>query len=339
MTTTTSSCLVCTDSFETRLLPCNCTVCSSCVLEWVSTEIKDHSLNGESYVRCPNSVCLQKCQIDTLLTKIPIQDHAQLCDPLFKNYVQQAPDVINCQRGTCHYYGIMPEKCCSDDLICELCGHKWKDKSQFGLLEAIYKGLFNMQEILNQLQTFLYRCFFTLQCPRCKIGIKKAGGCDHMTCKKCGHEFCWVCKQDYHSHSSVTCGAHTTIKYILGLALLLNMGILMGIHLILWNVITGATRFFFKLCFFNLTFLIIFLMFFPIVCFWKERRCIYWNKKRLAGYCVWFFGMIYVTSWQMKAFVIPNAEEIIWTFFTELMIGGIISGSYYVTETWLKIVL
>lgn len=35
----------------------------------------------------------------------------------------------------------------------------------------------------------------TKKCPRCSKSIEKAGGCDHMTCRRnaggCGHEFCW----------------------------------------------------------------------------------------------------------------------------------------------------
>ncbi|KAF1839031.1 hypothetical protein BDW02DRAFT_618103 [Decorospora gaudefroyi] len=30
-------------------------------------------------------------------------------------------------------------------------------------------------------------------CPECGINIKKEGGCDHMTCQACHHNFCWIC--------------------------------------------------------------------------------------------------------------------------------------------------
>ncbi|CAF1442892.1 unnamed protein product [Adineta steineri] len=35
------------------------------------------------------------------------------------------------------------------------------------------------------------------KCPKCHSYIEKISGCDHMTCKKCQHEFCWECFSDY----------------------------------------------------------------------------------------------------------------------------------------------
>jgi len=31
----------------------------------------------------------------------------------------------------------------------------------------------------------------TRPCPRCRANIQKDGGCNHMTCRACNHEFCW----------------------------------------------------------------------------------------------------------------------------------------------------
>ncbi|KAF1841757.1 uncharacterized protein K460DRAFT_255016, partial [Cucurbitaria berberidis CBS 394.84] len=37
----------------------------------------------------------------------------------------------------------------------------------------------------------------TKKCPGCKKTIEKSYGCDHMTCSRCKHEFCWQCLAPY----------------------------------------------------------------------------------------------------------------------------------------------
>lgn len=46
------------------------------------------------------------------------------------------------------------------------------------------------------------------RCPKCKTWIEKNGGCNHMTCKKCGYDFYWCCGQEYGKgkrHSESVC--------------------------------------------------------------------------------------------------------------------------------------
>lgn len=35
------------------------------------------------------------------------------------------------------------------------------------------------------------------QCPKCQMNIEISGGCDHMTCKLCNYEFCFLCGAKY----------------------------------------------------------------------------------------------------------------------------------------------
>ncbi|RLV94696.1 E3 ubiquitin-protein ligase dbl4 [Spathaspora sp. JA1] len=37
-------------------------------------------------------------------------------------------------------------------------------------------------------------------CPKCQSAIEKNGGCNHMTCKKCKFEFCWICFGNWTDH-------------------------------------------------------------------------------------------------------------------------------------------
>ncbi|CAL2034162.1 unnamed protein product [Caenorhabditis brenneri] len=41
----------------------------------------------------------------------------------------------------------------------------------------------------------------TKECPRCFIPIQKNGGCNHMTCTGCRYQYCWVCSQNWRTHS------------------------------------------------------------------------------------------------------------------------------------------
>ena len=42
----------------------------------------------------------------------------------------------------------------------------------------------------------------TQECPQCNSTIEKDGGCNHMICKKCNHDFCWVCLGKWEPHGS-----------------------------------------------------------------------------------------------------------------------------------------
>jgi hypothetical protein len=38
-------------------------------------------------------------------------------------------------------------------------------------------------------------------CPMCRTKIIKSEGCDHMTCRYCSYEFCYICGGDYFADS------------------------------------------------------------------------------------------------------------------------------------------
>eukprot|EP01035_Chromulina_nebulosa_P018256 gene18256-23931_t len=54
----------------------------------------------------------------------------------------------------------------------------------------------------------------TKKCPRCTSPIEKDEGCNHMSCRKCKHEFCWICMQDWTLHSNNTGGFFQCNRYV-----------------------------------------------------------------------------------------------------------------------------
>ncbi|KAJ4337619.1 hypothetical protein N0V87_004575 [Didymella glomerata] len=39
-------------------------------------------------------------------------------------------------------------------------------------------------------------------CPKCGVNIEKQGGCDHMNCQRCRHNFCWECLGQYNGNAN-----------------------------------------------------------------------------------------------------------------------------------------
>lgn len=51
-------------------------------------------------------------------------------------------------------------------------------------------------------ETANYISAHTKDCPKCQVCIEKNGGCNHMQCSKCKHDFCWMCLGDWKTHGS-----------------------------------------------------------------------------------------------------------------------------------------
>ena len=52
-------------------------------------------------------------------------------------------------------------------------------------------------------------------CPKCKSPIFREDGCNHMTCYKCEHEFCWMCLGRWLFHGSLTGGYFECNQFIM----------------------------------------------------------------------------------------------------------------------------
>lgn len=53
----------------------------------------------------------------------------------------------------------------------------------------------------------------TKKCPECGVHIEKNQGCNHITCQRCSHEFCWVCMGPWATHGKHTGGFYKCNKY------------------------------------------------------------------------------------------------------------------------------
>ena len=70
--------------------------------------------------------------------------------------------------------------------FCFLCTYSYHAPNS---CETIRKWYIKCQD---DSETRNYLLVHTQDCPACKVCIEKNGGCSHMTCNRCKHEWCWV---------------------------------------------------------------------------------------------------------------------------------------------------
>ncbi len=60
------------------------------------------------------------------------------------------------------------------------------------------------EKCVNESETAHWVMINTKKCPssKCGVRIEKNQGCNHMTCKSCRYEFCWICMESWRSHFS-----------------------------------------------------------------------------------------------------------------------------------------
>lgn len=65
----------------------------------------------------------------------------------------------------------------------------------------------------NESETAHWIIANTKKCPKCGVRIEKSQGCNHMTCRSCRFEWCWVCEGDWQQHGNHTGGFYKCNKY------------------------------------------------------------------------------------------------------------------------------
>mmetsp|Transcript_110043 Transcript_110043/g.318120 ORF Transcript_110043/g.318120 Transcript_110043/m.318120 type:complete len:496 (-) Transcript_110043:110-1597(-) len=212
-------CAICYDEMEGEKLamPCGHEFCMDCWHEFFANAIQDE---GATCVRktCPQAGC------DEIVTeeevKIAAPDFLQRFQSFqLRNFVESntltrwCPGK-GCERVACAQSASAMEQ--EDNIahcdgcltnFCLLCGEEPHAPSD---CKALAKWL---EKCRNESETANWILANTKSCPKCVSRIEKNQGCNHMTCSKCRHEFCWICMGDWQEHGSNTGGYYKCNKY------------------------------------------------------------------------------------------------------------------------------
>jgi ariadne-1 len=201
------SCQICFDDElsqdEIFAMSCGHAFCRDCWSSFIKAKVDD----GPSCIEatCPDIKCKE------IITEEEVKELAPEILPKFVSYQLRnfvAVDATSrwCPGPECQYIATLPGTDSISDhginVLCKNCDTSFC----LGCGDEVHEpitcsdNLLWKENFMNESsETWILQN--TKPCPKCRVRIEKNQGCNHMTCKQCRHEFCWICNGDWASHS------------------------------------------------------------------------------------------------------------------------------------------
>ena len=197
----TEMCLICCSDEPTEMfhLECQHTFCTDCWKNYLTNQIVQQGL--AQTIVCPDFQCeilVDDQTIRKFLDGNPFVQHIYE-KTILNSYVNGNPRARWCPGKNCghiikassltsayNYAQLITCTHCQTS-FCFQCAQPWHDPIKCILLLEWRKKL------LEESENILWLKANTKTCPKCHVNIEKNGGCNHMTCRNCKYEFCWLC--------------------------------------------------------------------------------------------------------------------------------------------------
>jgi ariadne-1 len=219
---TNFTCEICCDdgTLDTYALKCGHRYCVDCYTHYLASKIKDE---GEAArIQCPTSGCKRIVDSKSLnyLVDESLKARYAICSSylqandnrynelLTRTYVDDKENLKWCPAPECVYavscavrskdlLKVVPTVSCNcKHRFCFGCGLDDHLPCPCSLVKKWIKKCEDDSETANWISAN------TKECPKCHSTIEKNGGCNHMTCRKCKHDFCWMCMGLWSEHGT-----------------------------------------------------------------------------------------------------------------------------------------
>jgi len=204
---TQQTCFICCDESTGDNfvdMGCHHAACKDCFKHVLDDKISE----GECFaLRCMEPGCgrlADEAFLDYVLGGSNSDSKAKYSRLLLDKFVSESPSLFFCpNREGCDLVLQFPQYRNELDVQCT-CGCKFcVGCHEEGHAPSTCKNLrdWNSKD-QDESMTATWIKTHTKDCPKCFSSIEKNGGCNHMTCKKCRHEFCWICHKPWKDHQA-----------------------------------------------------------------------------------------------------------------------------------------
>jgi len=180
-------CEICNEMFivnkENKLEKCGHAFCSSCWFDSLSVKIKENKLPS---IKCLEYNCQEKLPdkfiLNILKTDINLMNR-------YKRYKLELEIINDPNKKLCPYSNcdsFLELKDIHNREVTCLNNHKYC----FECLKKPHGNLTCKGSDLDKSMIEFAKNHFVKKCPKCKILTEKNKGCNHITCTKCGYQWC-----------------------------------------------------------------------------------------------------------------------------------------------------
>ncbi|RKP34384.1 hypothetical protein BJ085DRAFT_21418 [Dimargaris cristalligena] len=185
-------------------LACDHAFCVECYNEYLSHKIQDEGLSAR--IQCPGTRCpnvVDEPSVEMLAHPV---DYVKFQRLLLRSFVDENQVMKWCPAPGCEYAvechtpqsaldsTVPTVKCRCGHEFCFGCGYANHQPCICNLTQLW------LRKCMDDSETSTWISVNTKECSRCRSIIEKNGGCNHMTCRKCSYEFCWVCMGPWAEH-------------------------------------------------------------------------------------------------------------------------------------------
>ena len=171
--------------------------CNECLEAWMASEFETKGCDGIKCPECPQTLEYQEVQ------EAASQETFAAYDKLtIRNALGSLDEFAWCLKPECGSGQLNIDN--NDFMDCVSCHYKqclrhkvpWHNSETCEQYEYRVSGQKQRDEAKKE-EEMLNNLSKKCPGPNCGWRIEKIDGCEHMTCKRCKHQFCWICLADH----------------------------------------------------------------------------------------------------------------------------------------------
>ncbi|KAG6617493.1 ariadne-like ubiquitin ligase [Phytophthora cinnamomi] len=206
-------CNICCDEYSANEIfgmGCGHLYCLNCWKPYLSLKIQEGPICITT--TCPAHGCKEVVSDEIFKQIVNPEDYRKYARFLLRSFVDINKGVKWCPSAGCSKAitsagGLSSVTCTCGCVFCLRCGEEAHSPVTCEQLAAWQEKCRNESETANWILAN------TKKCPKCSVRIEKNQGCNHMTCRSCNYEFCWICMEGWDKHGSGTGGYYKCNRY------------------------------------------------------------------------------------------------------------------------------